>query len=62
MQDGVIKDTVTNHSVRNPDNEEHQLLDKLEQTQTETVQTYTQELMKINKQIADIRAALDFSV
>ncbi len=60
MQDGVIKDTVTNHSSGEVVNEERQLIDKLEQTQTEAVHAYTQELKKITKEIADIRAALDF--
>lgn len=62
MQDGVIKDTVTNNSAVGPDHEEHQLLDKLEQTQNKAVKSYTQELKKITQQIADIRAALKYSV
>lgn len=62
MHDGIIKDTVTNHSVIDPDYEEHQLIDKLEQTHNKAVQSYTQELKKITQQIADIRAALKFSV
>jgi hypothetical protein len=38
--------------------EEQLLIDKLEQTHNNAVQSYTQELMKITQQIADIRATL----
>lgn len=60
MQDGVIKDTVTNHIVMEPEYDELQLIDKLEQTHNKAVQSYTQELKKITQQIADIRAALKY--
>jgi putative ABC transport system ATP-binding protein len=60
MQDGIIKDTITNNSEMEPTHDEQQLIDKLEQTHNKAVQLYTQELKKITQQIADIRAALKY--